>query len=192
MQTLSLLLAAFICAHTHTHASSNTCVHSASAPEPNAFTYNEVLLQWRLTANSAHYWSFPLHCSFPPLCWLSFSLCSLLMNSGSYAINSIWNTHTFHFHHYPSHTSLSVSPLFLPLSLSLSLSSAAITSGNFCAVHKEPEMWGVPWNSLKICQRRARERKGGPGLTVRWPSRRIFLSRRCQRAGSAHRCTQTI
>lgn len=135
-----------------------------------------MLLQWRLTASVADYWSFPLHCSFPPLPLLTLSLslaaneqCHLcykyihhLNHNTTHSIFITTFTHTAFFclsvclsapHHHPYTQFLSLSHTH---TFSHSV-SAAITSGNFCAVRSQRfEVWR---ESLKICQQTERERK---------------------------------
>lgn len=163
----------FCCAHsssvlswTNSQASSHTCEHST--PKPNEFTYNEIQTDscsegWQLTLQITDHFPSIVH-FLPSPHWRFLSL--FTANSDSCAMNSIWNkspppslfssllyiyTHLF--------LSLSPSHLFLYLSFPPSV-PAAITSGHFCEARKKPEMWGVPLNNLKVCQRRERGKEG--------------------------------
>lgn len=176
------------CTHTHTLSSFSLSLSFVPISWPlsqmNLPIMRSRLLQCRLTANIADYRSFPLHCSFPPL--PSLTLCLLLMNSGSYAINNIWTITPpppFSSLHTPF-ISLSVSHLIPFQSLSHLATSVQYVRRQKCEVCREKEnMSAKEWE---------RERKWGPGLTVRWPSRRIFLSQHCQRTGSALQTHKTL
>ena len=130
----------------------------------------------------------PLFISSPPLAdYRSLSLCLLLTNGRSYAINSIPNTPSPPF-----------SPLpFLPTyrHLFIFLSYLSLTSFSFSRYHIWPLLCSTQGARRVRCAmkrdweyvsaQREGKRKGGPAWDVHWPSRRIFLSQCCQRAGSA-------
>lgn len=129
----------------------------------------------------------PLFISYPPLAdSRSLSVCLLLTNGCSCAINSIPNTPSPPFSPLPFlHT---CRHLFIFLYLSL-------TSFSFSRYHIRPLLCSTQgarrvrcavkrdWEYVSV--QREGERKGGSAWDVRWPSRRIFLSQCCQRAGSA-------
>lgn len=95
------------------------------------------------------------------------------MKSGSCAINSIWNTSlTLHTHITFSPFSLLLSARFICYRIWHLLWRKQGPTNTRCAVKQSENM-----SAQKL-------RKGGPDLTVRCPSRRLFLSQHWHRAGS--------